>query len=472
MLPLVKFPGIPTPGSVYDIPPVTGARSLQKEFNRTASQILEFKNLTVRPQWTSPVGSLRQRMTTEPGAIWEYVPVNGFRPEPMAMGNLPNYIFETLQDLAGRIKEHFGLMDFSEGGQVPSHMDSGIAVDLMQEMATDRLAPTVSLIEKALGRAGKIMLQLAQAYYSEERQLKIKGPGGAVHVEKFTKADLASGVDVNVEAGSGLPRTHAGRQDRILKLADMQIITPMTALKHLDIADLEGVMAQVRADEEQASRENDKMLKGIPLNAVALQQATLAVNQGINPQTGEALGSPEEAQQALLAASVQPGPLDNHEQHIETHGLLIKSLEFDALPPQLQQLFMMHAEAHVSAAQQPPAPVDPRVSLSISSTMGPSGTAKLLERAGVDVTPEEAAEPPLETSVYDSMDKPDMDSAGNDPLDMEDKSQQMTLAAMQAAQKVRHAEEAHQTSMAAKRQSMDLQRKSAAQKARQAGSSG
>ena len=41
----------------------------------------------------------------------------------------------------------------------------------------------------------------------------------------------------------------------------------------------------------------------------------------------------------------------------------------------------------------------------------------MLRQKGINTaTPETMAEPPLETSVYDSVDKPDADAAGNDPL--------------------------------------------------------
>lgn len=456
-LPLVKFPGTTVPGAVYDDAVVSQVRSLQKEFNRTASQILEFKNMTVRPQWTAPVGSLRQRMTSEPGAVWEYVPVAGFKPEPLPLSNLPSYIFETLNDLAVRIKDHFGLNEITEGSQLPSHMDSGIAVDLMQEMATDRLAPTVLLIEEALGRAGQLMLGFAQEYYREERLLKIKGQGGSVSVVKFTQADIDSGIDIRVEAGSGLPRTRAGKQARIMDMIDKGLIPPHVGMKHMDVADLGGVAAMLRSDEEHASREHDKLMRGVPLNPSAVQLAMQAVNQGINPSTGEQLQDMNEAQQVLMEAALSPGPLDNHEQHVETHGLYIKSVEFEALPPEVQQRYLQHAQMHMQALQQPPQPVEPRVSYNIKGTMGPSGSSKILERAGVDITPQEAMEPPLETWVSDSMDKPDMDEAGNDPLTEMDQAQQVAMSAMKATGDELRTQQTHALDVEAKQASIAKQ---------------
>jgi hypothetical protein len=281
------------------------------------------------------------------------------------------------------------------------------------------------------------------------------GSGGASHIQKFTQADLGTGVDIRVEGGSGLPRTRAGRQERIFRMVETQLISPHAALKHLDIADVEGLAAMIRADEEQATREIDKIMRGQPLNPAALQDALAAVQQGINPQTGEAIQSPQEAQQILEQAAYSPGPLDNHAAHLDSHGFVVKSVEFDTYPPEIQRIILLHAQLHQSAMAQPPEPVEPKIGLNIRSTMGPSGTAKLLARSGVDITPEEAQEPPLETAVYDSIDKPDADSAGNDPLDAEDREQQMTLAALETQQKLAQSADAHELDMAQKRANID-----------------
>ena len=88
-LPLVKFPGLRIPGQLWDTSVVEQAIPLQKELNRTLSQMIEYKNLTLKPQMLAPVGSLRQRITDEPGAIFEYNPVAGKVPESIPIPSLP-----------------------------------------------------------------------------------------------------------------------------------------------------------------------------------------------------------------------------------------------------------------------------------------------------------------------------------------------------------------------------------------------
>lgn len=422
-IPLIQFPGIVVPGRVYDDADTTHARPIQKELNKTLSQIVQYKNLTVNPQMKAPIGSLRQRPTTEPGAVHEYQPIGtqGLGPEWQQMPALPPYLFDFLNEIQARLDRVYSLREVTEGS-VPPNVEAGIAIDLLQEMATDVIAPRVMRLENALSRAGQMMLKLAQAYYEEPRLLKISG--STAQTVRFTKADLGQGVDLVVEAGSGLPRTRAGRQARIESLIAMQQLPPSMAWKHLDLADMKSVAARFRADEDKAYREIDKINQGEILNAQALEDAQMAIQSGINPETGQPLDTPEQIPDILRKASLMPGVADNHGIHLETLGMYMKGPEFEALPTHVQR---MHAEHWMLHQQMQPnaAPENtPRVNLQLKGTLGPTTAAKILQTSGVQTTPEEMTEAPLETWVTDSMDKPDMDDAGNDPLT----DQEMQLA--------------------------------------------
>jgi hypothetical protein len=78
-LPIVEFRGIRVPGGSENEAVVTHARPLQKQLNRLLSQITEYTNMVIKPRVWAPVNSLRQRLTTEPGAVYEYTP--GRRPQ-------------------------------------------------------------------------------------------------------------------------------------------------------------------------------------------------------------------------------------------------------------------------------------------------------------------------------------------------------------------------------------------------------
>ena len=416
-LPLVKFPGIRVPGNVYDEAPTTSARPLQKELNRTVSQIVEYKNLTIRPRVTSPVGGLTQKITNEPGAVIQFNPIGGMRPELDKMPALPPYVFEHLRDISMRLRDVYGLQEITEG-KPPPNVEAGVAIDLLQEMATDRWAPTIQQIEVGLARAGYQLVALAQEYYVEPRLIKIHGEGGRIQVKKFLQSDIPSGVDFYAEAGSGLPRTRAARMARVEKLMEMGLVQPQSAWKHVDMADMRSLRSMFQADEDHADRENEKILKGQPLNPEEMQHAIMAIQNGLNPDTGEQLsGNPAEVAHLVQMAALKPGPADNHQVHWDMHRQTYLTAAFDMWPQDARERMHMHLEMTQQAMTQLPQPEPQavRTTLGLRATVDPDTAAKILQSGGVPADNQELRQEPMTTATYDSLDKPDAEGAGNDP---------------------------------------------------------
>lgn len=430
-LPIIKFPGLRVPGQMYDSSVVEHAIPLQKELNRTLSQIIEYKNLTVKPRVWAPTGSITTRLTSEPGALYEYNPIGDHRPEVEKLPTMPPYVFDHLSNIKTAINDVFSLTQVSEG-QLPPNVEAGIAIDLLQEMSTDRLAPTIKLMEESLANAGQLMLSLAQQYYIEPRTIKINGAsGGSAQVKRFQQADIEGGITIRAKTGSGLPRTRAGKQALIMSLVEKGIMPATQAYKHLDISDSNGVMAMMRADEDQALREHDKLINGEILNTEASQQAQQALQQGIDPQTGQPIQDP---QAFLINAGLQPKAFENYQTHLDVHALFMKSVEFESLPPEIQHLFIQHYNATLQTLLNLPKPVEYKPvtpTLQIKATAGPTAVAEILNKAGVhDITPQTMTEPPLDTWVNDDLSKPNENGSSNSPKDAVD----AMGAAMQHAQ--------------------------------------
>ncbi|MBI2812628.1 MAG: hypothetical protein HYX67_17620 [Candidatus Melainabacteria bacterium] len=260
------------------------------------------------------------------------------------------------------------------------------------------------------------MLSFAQKWYIEPRLLKIKGSGGGTQVRRFSQADIAGGIAVHVESGSGLPRTRAGRQARILSYVQTGILRPDQAYKHLDLGDMKSVAVAFQAQEDQALREHDRLNRGEMLNDLAYQQTLGSVQQGINPESQQQIQNQQEAQELLQRAALSPQPFENYQVHLDAHSLFMTSPEFEALPLQIKQSYIMHFELTLQAMQALPSKPEPlpvRTNLQLRGTIGPTGASQILQRAGVvGITPEIMTEPPLETWVSDSVDKPDVDVVG------------------------------------------------------------
>lgn len=413
-LPLVKFPGVRLPGRIYDASITEMAVPLQKELNKTLSQIVEFKNMTIKPRVWAPVGSLRQRLTNEPGAVYEYTPIGGLKPEVEQLPAMPPYVYEHLTVIAQNIKDLFGLTEVAEG-TVPPNVEAGVAIDLLQEMSTDRLAPTIKLMEGALGRAGNLMLALAKENYIEPRLLKIRGSGGGAQVKRFTQSDIEGSIDVAIETGSALPRTRAGRQARIESFIQMGLLEPQQAWKYVDMADMKSVSKMFQADEDMATRENEKMTVGEPLNISALQDAMQAVQSGTNPDTGQPFQGPQDVQKFLLDKSLSPTYYENWAIHLDTHGTFMKSVEFERLPPEAQQRVINHyIQTFQLMRQLQPIPQAEavRTTLSLKGTVGPTVASEVLGRSIPGIAPQQFEEAPLLTN-YTVEDRMNVSGSGN-----------------------------------------------------------
>jgi hypothetical protein len=461
-LPLIHFPGIERPNSVLDIPVTSAARPLQKELNRTLSQVVEHKNLTLSPQMLVPAGSLQERLTNEPGRAFTYVPINGAVPEWREMPNLPAYVFEHASDIQARIDKLFNRMP-SQRDQLPARIDSGGGIDLIQETVADQLAPIVMRLENGLARAGMLMVKLAQKYYTEPRLLKIRGANGAVQVQKFLNADLDGGFSFHAEAGSGLPRTRAGKQSRIEFLLTNKLIDERTAMRYLDIADMNGLNSQLQADEEQAYRTVEKLKQGTPLNMQAYQQAQQQVQQVIaQTQAGQPPdlngdGVPDDpqsimawAQQTLETAAVAPQMFEDYDTHIDVLKRFMTSAEYEELPPDVQTRFNDRFEALFQARyklflMQVPAQA-PRVALQVKSTASAPVMQEILSRTGVQVTEDQVAEPPLDTWVTDDLTKPAAQDSGNTHVEQAAALQQMQQSA--DTHSLKTAKAAHEVALA------------------------
>ncbi|HEY6018905.1 MAG TPA: hypothetical protein VIY48_03150 [Candidatus Paceibacterota bacterium] len=417
-LPIVKFPGLRIPGSVYDSSVVEHAIPLQKELNRTLSQIVEYKNLTVKPRIWAPTGSITTRLTSEPGALYEYNPIGDHRPEVEKLPSMPPYIFDHLTGIRNGLQDMFFISDITQGTP-PPNVEAGIAIDLLQEMATDRLAPVITLMEAALARSGQLMLSLAQEYYIEPRLMKVQGSGGSAQVKRFTQADISGGITIRVRTGSAMPRTRAGKQAFILALIDKGVIPPNEAYKHLDIGDVGGINAMLRSDEDQALREHDKIIEGHILNELSYNDVLTQLENGTytDPDTGQPVQDPGAAQDALFKAGLQPTSYENFQTHLDVHALFMKSPEFEAMPLQVKKAFSTHYSETLQYFLRLPKPVEyqaVRPTLQIKATAGPTAVADILNKAGVyEVTPQTMTEPALDTWVSDSLDKANAGSSGN-----------------------------------------------------------
>lgn len=321
-------------------------RDPQDELNRAEAQLIDNRNMSqgkwfIPPQIeldNMPDAKPRQIIKVlngPPGVYPELITPNSI---PAWVGNEPDRIRAVMSNLA---QQH----EVSQGG-VPGRVESGQAIQLLQETDDSVLKDTVHSLQEALSRGFWQCASNYVQYGNEEKLVQTYDDDGTVEVRKLLKSRVDLTFRVRVQIATSLPANIAGKWDRVLNLVQYQIIAPEEARKLLELTIDEPSLDFTLKDRKSAIRENYTMA---------------ASDIGFDEGTGEFAGDPEKIP--------VPKPWENHDVHIFEHEEFMKTEEFKACGPHVQTLFQFHVQQHedqriqrgqkmamMQAAMQPPAP--------------------------------------------------------------------------------------------------------------------
>lgn len=308
--PFSKLEHIPS-GKFYADSVITDLIPIQREYNRTRSQIVEAKNLMAKPKLMAPRGSINpNQITSEPGQVILYTP--GFNPPaPLPLAPLPNYVMEELSQLQADMDDLSGQHD------VPHQVSSATAMSFLKEQDDTMLAGTIESLETGIEKLGRQILSHVVQFWNTDRIVRVVGRDGTFEATSYKGGDLHGNLDVRVEAGSALPHSKAAKQAFVMDLLKLGVIQPQQGLEMLDIGGIEKIYDSYLVDQRQAQRENMRMSEGEQVN---------------------------------------PNDFDNHALHIEIHNKFRKGQQFEAMPPEQQVWWQQHVALHQSAMQAAMAP--------------------------------------------------------------------------------------------------------------------
>lgn len=280
------------PGRFWPVPPISRLIPMQKNINKTYSQIIEHKNSSAFPPLFIQAGTriAKGQWTNAPGSVVEYK--GDKEPTPAYPKPLPNYVVEIIDRMKQSIMDASGFQEI-ERGAVPTGVNTATGIKLLQERNDLRLGPVIRCFELAYQSMCKLFLQFAGEYYTEKHMIRISGKDNQTIVDEFYGADLKGNYDVIVLPGSTKPRSPAARQQSIIEkmqaglYGDMgDLNTRRKALEALDEADVDGLFDVEKQAEKQARDEAENLLEqGIALevqpwhdHAVHLSEHMRAVN--------------------------------------------------------------------------------------------------------------------------------------------------------------------------------------------------
>lgn len=327
--PFVKFSDIPVPGRYWAMSGVENLIPLQKNYNRSRSQVIEVRNLMSKPKYWIPRGANihKSALTSEPGECVEYTPVGSHKPEPMTPPAIPSYVREEQDQTLRDMEESYGIHQVSKG-EAPSGVRAGIAIRFLQEMDDTALGPKIRRMENSLGRAGTLILRCVKVHYKEKRTLQVVGANNEIEVVDFIGSDLGNCTDVVVQAGSGFPELKSAKQQYLLDLFTQGIFGPPEdpnvrgkVMRLLELGDVDSAYEDARLDEAWAEQENRLMAQG----------------QAVGPQYFE-----------------------NHIIHKQILNRYMKTDAFRKLSKEKKELFVRHDVMHTKmlAPVPPPNPMD------------------------------------------------------------------------------------------------------------------
>ena len=262
---LIKYDYEKVPGRFWGKGRPEDLISLQKEYNKCRSQVIEIKNLMAKPKWAVPIGSgiKKTHLTSEPGEVVYYNP-GVPAPQQLVPASLPAYILREPEITRRDFQDVSGLHEVSKA-QVPTGVRSGLAIQFLQEQDDTRIGPIILRFEEAEGECGHELLHIVKDNYKEPRLIRIIGRDNRIEAFDFKGADLGDNLDVIVQAGSAFPLNKVAKQQFILNLWLNKIITdPRHILKLLEFGTFEEIYEDFAMDEKNAQEENRNMQQGDP----------------------------------------------------------------------------------------------------------------------------------------------------------------------------------------------------------------
>lgn len=255
--PFIHFTHIPT-GTFYAASVIEDIVPLNKEYNRTRSQLIEAKNRTAKPQLIAPIGSIDpSKVTSEPGQVILYRPGMA-PPQPLPMQAVPSYVLQELDRILMDIEDITAQHQVSKGN-VPAGVTAATAISYLQERDDSVLAPTYASIEEGMEKLARQVLSHVVQYWDVPRTVKITGDDGAFDTLVLKGTDVATGKDIRMEGGSALPVSKAARQAFLMDMIKLGVIDGQQGLRLMDIGGVQKLYDQLAVDERQAMRENLKM---------------------------------------------------------------------------------------------------------------------------------------------------------------------------------------------------------------------
>ena len=334
LLPVVHFGIDDVQGTMLCNGPADDLKSPQRERNRMLASIAMYFSRTANSMVYLPQGIDVQTIPGIEGAVLraETTTNGGGEPKRIEAAQLSAAFGQAFERVDMEMDE---IINIRELAQEAPRIDSGYAMQVLEERKQQAHTPVFTLWEQSYASLARIMFYTFRAFAPDEVWHKVRGERARWTLKQIKKADLRGGVDIDMEAGSGFPKNRLQRRAMLEQAVQLGVADtvndPKTKLLYARELGVREVMESMDVDMRVIAREHDTV--------IAWAQEHFDMNTG-KPLEGDI--NPESSWPVFVDPDI-----DNLELHWLEHAEWMKSEEFQALPPAVQELFrVIHMLPH------------------------------------------------------------------------------------------------------------------------------
>jgi hypothetical protein len=312
--PLAKFDYIVFPGRMWGASVIDQLIPLQREYNRTRSQIIENKNMMSRPKLLVPSTAEipMDAWTTEPGEKIIYNPLGG-RPEPWVPPPIPGYVLQELERTESDMME-VSSQHYAARGLNPPGVRTAAGLAMLQEADDTPFGPVLQWNENAWRTTARQVVELGKQFFTEPR-IVYMGFGASGEVAEFSREKLKGRYRIRVDIGSSLPMSRAARIQFALELLD-----------------------------RGAFRNDRNQIDEVKFFTFLEMEATIEAFQDEQIDIRVARG--ENVEMRDRGTLYEPGEYDNHPIHIIEHVRFMKQLNINEPQHRSISVVAQHIKMH------------------------------------------------------------------------------------------------------------------------------
>ena len=228
------------PGHFYPMGDLEAIEPLQKELNKTRSQLIQMRAQFIRKTFyrEEALGKNGRKALESQDENWVPVapgqwqlsdiaqPAPVYSPAP----ELFNYSGEIIQN----IDTVTATSEYDRGGATSEIRRTATEASIIQDRSNSRAADRLARVEKFIGAVGGKMLCLARQFMSTEQVVRVAGRNAAMLWVPYDQSTFDFDADVQVEGGSTRPKNELWRMNQAQNLVgsmapfvEMGIVNPV-----------------------------------------------------------------------------------------------------------------------------------------------------------------------------------------------------------------------------------------------------